>query len=262
MSSYADFNRVLDNLIINKKIFYKDGFYYPLFLENKVIGKRCQREIYSKEKIAIAQKTAKILSRIPFIKLIGISGSLAVKNSSPQDDIDLFIISMGETCWITRLMAVLILETLGVRRRPKDINCQNKICLNMLMDENSLEIETKDKNLYTAHEILQLMPLFSKNYIYEKFLKSNKWIKKILPHAYPKFRQKSSMTEEKTFMISFVLGKINSFLRYLQLFYMSSKKTNETTGYGLIKFHPKDVTSKIINRYNRLLRNYGENVLK
>jgi len=52
----------------------------------------------------------------------------------------------------------------------------------MLIDEERLEFKKSERNLYLAHEIAQLRPLFQRDKIYEKFMPHNNWIKKYLPN--------------------------------------------------------------------------------
>ena len=143
------------------------------------------RQLKSKiaaKKWAIAQRTSLLLSKIPTILSILVTGNLSMNNSAPDDDIDLLIVSQRNTIWTTRFFVNLITDLLKIRRHPNDKQFKNKICLNMFLDEDHLLIE--DKNTYTAHELLQAKPIHDKNNTYQKFISTNSWAEKYLPNAY------------------------------------------------------------------------------
>ena len=139
--------------------------------------KRYQRKIISEKKLLIARKASKILSLILTVKMIGITGSLAMQNSTEDSDIDLMIVTKKGTLWLSRLLSYFVLCTMHyVLRRPNDRNQRDALCLNMWLDESDLIWKKSDRNIYTAHEIAQIVPLVNKDKTYEKFLYQNKWI--------------------------------------------------------------------------------------
>src|ERR1035437_240433 len=162
---------------------YKNNFY---FIKGRIeiIKKRQEKEKYSLEKIKFAKKIIQKISLIPTVYFIGISGALAMKNSDKDDDIDLFVVTARNSVWTTRLMMVIMLNFLRVYRKRKDENVSNKICLNMLVDDSTLFFSKDRNDLYTAHEIVQIMPIVNKNKTYEKLINSNIWIKDFLPNAF------------------------------------------------------------------------------
>ena len=57
---------------------------------------------------------------------------------------------------------------------------KGKVCLNTILDEEFLEQENKD--LYTAHEVLQMLVCWQRKGIYSKYLFDNEWVFKFLPN--------------------------------------------------------------------------------
>ena len=53
----------------------------------------------------------------------------------------------------------------------------------MWLDESDMVWQRKDRNIYTAHEIAQIVPLINKDKTYEKFLSHNRWILDFWPNA-------------------------------------------------------------------------------
>ena len=154
------------------------------FLKNreKIVSFRQKKSFYSSQKLDLAAKTADWLKLIPFIKMVGITGNLAMGNADKNDDIDLLIITGKKRLWLTRLLTIFLTELVAKRRRPGDKEVKDKICLNMFLDEEHLALSKKEQNLFTAHEVCQLKILWQKDNIHQKFLKENQWCKNFLPN--------------------------------------------------------------------------------
>ena len=122
--------------IADKQISSRDGYYFLKGRESFVY-KRSFRERISAKKMGIAKKASKILSFIPGIKMVAVTGSLAMKNSVDESDIDLMVITAKGSLWTTRALAYIVIHTFGLRvRRPNDLREKDKLCLNLWMDES------------------------------------------------------------------------------------------------------------------------------
>ena len=162
-------------------ISYHDDFYF-LKGREKIVVLREKREKWSQSKLKIAQKVTQWLKLIPFIKMVAVTGNLAMKNADENADIDLLVVASKNRLWLARLLTVLIVELVANRRHPQDKEVKDKICLNMFLDENHLQIPPNEQDLYSTHEVCQLKPLWQKDNFYQKFLEVNQWIKKFLPN--------------------------------------------------------------------------------
>lgn len=215
---------------------------------------RLQREKYSLKKLVIARNASKLISKIPTVLFIGITGSLAMMNSSRESDIDLMIITKKNWLWTTRLLSYLVTWLLGFKtRRPKDNLEKDKLCLNIWLDESDLVWGKNDRNIYTAHEIAQIVPLFNKNKTYEKVLYLNHWILSFWPRATKVISNKDIkiLIVQKTnhfisiYFISWLIEKIAFELQY---FYMKSKITREVVTPTRAIFHPNDWGRIVIDK--------------
>ena len=83
-------------------------------------------------------------------------------NADKQDDIDFFIITAKGTMWTTRLCSAFLLSAAGLRRTPNQKQVANKICLNMFMQEGDLSLPASERDLFSAHEVLQMVPLWER----------------------------------------------------------------------------------------------------
>ncbi len=233
--------------------------YYFLNDKRNITTIRQQRENWARKKFKIAKTIASILKIIPSIKLIGLTGALSMNNAKKDDDIDLFIISSSNLLWTTRLLATLLIELIGKRRHPHHINVDNKICLNMFIDEDHLSQSQKERDLFSAHEILQMKPIYYKDQTYQIFLKNNLWVSQYLPNAFPKIYNykliMGKIEETLTFKIYFNLLKyFESFIKSIQLSYMAKRRTTEIISDGIIRFHPKDARLWILKSYHEKLK--------
>jgi hypothetical protein len=244
-----------EKLLSDKRIvFDKKTNLYSLTKNNKIFTGRLFREKTSFEKNKIAISAAYLLSKIPTVNLVGVSGSLAQYSARQNDDIDIFIICKKNSVWTTRFFAVIILKLKNIYRTDKDIN--NKICLNMLTD--SYSFSEKRKDLYDAFEIAQLRPIYSRNNTYEEFLDHNKWINIYLPNFF--YIKNKTIGEEikesrLNTLLLYTLPTFEKITKLIQKIYMK-KITTETVTDHFLAFHPRDFKSEILGKYEDLIKQY------
>lgn len=235
-------DKSLDNYSMEKiNIAHKNGFY---FLEGRegLIYKRLLRKRISAKKIKIAKKAVRFLSFITGIKMMALTGSLAMENSSEESDIDLMIVTKNGFLWTTRALTYLMIGLFGIRiRRPNDSNQKDKLCLNIWLDGNDLIWPKKDRNLYTAHEIAQTVPLVNKNNTYEKFIYQNRWILDFWPNAVRINKKYDTKNKELHFSV------VEKLAYWFQQNHMKSKVTREVVTPTRAVFHPQD-WGKIVTR--------------
>ena len=186
----------------------------------------------------------KLLSFFPQIKLIGLSGSIAMMNADLDDDIDLFIITKKKRLFTGRFLATIFAFIMGLKRKIGQKKAPGKVCLNLFFDESDLTVPNHKKTEFVAHEILQMKPIINKNNIYERFLQENKWVLKLFPNAtVPVIPAKAGIQSKIiTFSIS---NKIESFLKNLQLRLINRHRTTEIVTDSQLWFHPDDFGKKI-----------------
>ncbi len=223
--------------------------YFFLKGRRDLVLKRRKKEKDSEVKLEKAKKVGNILGFVPGILFLGISGSLSMRNANKDDDIDLFIITSRNQVWTTRLFAILILKLLGLYRGRSDKKVKDKFCLNMLVDEDNLKFRRRDQNLYLAHEICQVLPLINRRKTYEKLIKQNSWIKNYLANYKPFI---SSSKNESILLFLWIFLRIIKFedlARFIQLKYMKDRSGKEVIKNGYLGFHPTDIGSTIMNKF-------------
>lgn len=241
----------------------RNNRYYYFAHRTTIIEKRLQREKESKKKLITAIKMASFLRLIPTVQLIAVSGALAMKNVDAKDDIDFFIITKAQRLWITRMLALLLLQVFGKRRRHGQREFSDTICVNMLLSERALRFSKNYQNLYTAHEIIQIQPLFDRGNTYVKFINANRWVKKYLPNAL--VRRKTTRIHTQNYaqtifstalQIVMRFSALEIFAKQIQIWYMKRHRTTETITDVLLAFHPVNYHKKIMHEYKKRVKQY------
>lgn len=227
----------------------REGFYY-LGNREGIVLKRLMRKRISLRKIEIAKEGVKVLSLIPTIKMIAITGALAMENASGESDIDLLIITKKGTLWTSRTLAYLLIRIFGLKvRRPADAAQKDRLCLNMWLSEEDMDWDSKDRNSYTAHEIAQIKPLVNKDKAYEKFILKNKWTQDYWPNAVSiRNYQLGTQLTDKTVKPSFIVQVLEKVAFSFQYRYMKSRITREIITPTRALFHPVDWGKYVLSK--------------
>ncbi len=255
--SQKDFAAALHN--VKSFILEQDNF---LALKNRygIIKTRKENIIEVERKTAIAVSTARILSSIPTITFIGISGGLAAKNVKVDDDIDLFIITKQRRIFTTRILILMYLSLLGKRRSRLSGKTKDMICVNLLIDETAISWPEQKRDIYIAREIAQVVPLYSINNAYKNFLKENNWISQFLPNALSEnkvFNTLASSNFLKSIGRTLTYLPIETLSRIFQVFIMRKHITRETVTNSQLAFHPRDYRAETLTQLKLKMRQLG-----
>ncbi len=123
--------------------------------------------------LPIAYRSSSFLYHFPFVRGIGISGSLSKNFADEKADIDYFIITKSNRLWITRTLMHLFKKLTYIFGK------QHYYCMNYYVDEEALSIQ--EKNAFTAIEIATLIPVCGNGSL-ENFFTANPWIELYYPN--------------------------------------------------------------------------------
>ncbi len=187
---------------------------------------------------------------LPGLELVALTGSVAIGNSRRHDDIDLLIVTRPNCLWLVRPFFIFFLSRLFPRRHPGDNPhhlSDSPFCPNLWLETSSLSLPRSKRNLYTAHEVLQVKPLYDPHQTYQRFLQSNRWVSRYLTNAYTLKTHsfKSPLPRLRTPLITL---PFNYLFFLLQLLYMLPKRTSEYVTPRSAFFHKKSLSSAL-NRY-------------
>lgn len=114
-----------------------------------------------------------LLAHLPFVRMVAITGALAMRNAEhPDDDIDYLIVTERGRVWLTRLLVVIVVRL--ARLRGVDL------CPNYVLAETALVQERCD--LFVAHELAQMIPVAGMR-LYNAMREANRWSAELLPNA-------------------------------------------------------------------------------
>lgn len=243
---------------LNPLVVQKDGFFCLPGQEENITNRR-KNEKWQLEKVHIAQKTAAFLSRIPSVLFIGISGAVAAGNAKKDDDIDLFVITADSTLWVTRFLLLCLLQIIGRRRVRNTVDARNTICLNMLCEEKYIQLRRDRRDIYTAREFVQMIPLFSRGGTYQKLVRENAWVAAFLANGYALLGQQG--IKEAPVIHVFANFLSLPFIEWpayrLQRLFMERHRTTETVERGFLAFHPKDYRKEVLADFEAKMQATG-----
>lgn len=232
-----------DSQLIKSLVDNRRGFY---FLKNRgeLVATRQARYVLAEEKTKKAKRAAKFIKLMPGVKMIALCNSLAWANAREESDIDFFIVTARNKIWTARFWTAGFLQLFGLR--PSEGKTKNKICLSFFVDEDSLDLESLvlgQPDIYLIYWIAELAPLYDRSGLYQKFWRSNAWVKNFLPNVFPR-------EEVITACDGASVGKIGvgeRFFRWLQM-KLLPKNLKEIANHAsqvvitdkILKFHIND----------------------
>ncbi|MDO8471943.1 MAG: hypothetical protein Q7S64_02185 [bacterium] len=113
-----------------------------------------------------------LLRWVPFVRLVGLNGSMITGTMKPSSDIDFYVATAPERLYTTRLLVVLVVQLTGWRRYGSKI--RGRICLNRFATTAALEITPH--NNYHAQVFSGLAPLYAHHQTYRAYFDANEWM--------------------------------------------------------------------------------------
>lgn len=174
----AHFDTALEQLTSNKVI-YKIDDLYLLEPDKEMVKRRREGNHRAEKLLPRAIKVGRFLSRFPYVRGIGISGSLSKNYASDKADFDFFIITKANRLWIARTIMHLFKKFTFLTGK------QHYYCMNYYVDEKALKLE--EHNIYTAIEMITLVPVRGESL--QSFFVANNWVNEWFPNYTSKTNQ-------------------------------------------------------------------------
>ncbi len=147
-----------------------DGF-LTLPRRQAIVAERVRLRRQAQQQMPRAQFYARLLAYFPFVRMVALTGSLAMQNARDHD-IDYLIICAPGRLWTVRGLAVALVRLARL--------WGDQLCPNFLLSETALKLS--DQNLYSAHEIIQMIPFYGLD-VYCRLRQANAWVNCFLPNA-------------------------------------------------------------------------------
>jgi hypothetical protein len=148
--------------------------YIALRGRESILTERERRHCASQTLFPRAERYGRWLARLPFVRMVALTGALAVGNAHDEDDdLDYLIVTRAGRVWLARAFTVVLVRVTRV--------WGVHLCPNYVLAETALAQESHD--LYIAHEIAQMIPL-SGHHLYAQLRALNTWTFQHLPNAH------------------------------------------------------------------------------
>ena len=195
-ASQEDVRQEIEALVREGRLF-RSGPFYSLQNDPALATRRLRGEAHADELLVIANRGARLLYQFPFVLGVCISGSLSKRCADENADIDYFIVTKSNRIWIARTLLHLFKKLTYLRGR------QHRYCMNYFVDEEALEI--KEKNIFTAIELLTLMPVCGNGGL-TRFFQANEWTGQYLPHYSDRLRM--PQVEHRSSLVKRIIEKL------------------------------------------------------
>jgi hypothetical protein len=181
------------NLLTEEKAIYRIGEFYSLQDNLFLAYRRQDGNQKAATEMLKAARAARILSKFPFVEGLALSGSLSKNFADKDTDIDFFVIAKTNRLWIARTLMHIFYKIALIAGKRR------WFCMNYYVDKAALEIE--EKNIFTAMEIITLIPMQGAATINDFAIK-NRWTK----NYFPGYKEKGNAYTEikKGIMRSFI----------------------------------------------------------
>ncbi len=244
---YEAFNRDLERYLRQKKLksLRNDPPRYTLGEYSIKSALIAQRSEIASDKVKKVKLYVWFLSRFPQIRLVGLSGSVAMGSASKNDDIDVFIITAKRRLWTARIISIVLAKIFGIHRSYQAHHVGDKVCLNLFFDEGDISVPRYKRSEYVAHEVLQMKPLVSKDSVYMSYLYANRWVFDIFPNAKNALYLKKPNSLKKRLNFLLVGDLVEVIYLKFQLWLINKRRTTEIISKTQLWFFPHDFEDRL-----------------
>ena len=149
----------------------RTGRYFTLAGREHAVETRKQRTVHAAEYWRRAVHYGRRMSHLPFVRMVAVTGALAMDNNA-DGDIDYLVITEPGRLWLCRALIVGLVRIAALRG--------TELCPNYFLSQRALVLE--ERNLFTAHEVTQMVPLAGLS-TYQQLRELNRWTDRFLPNA-------------------------------------------------------------------------------
>ena len=158
--------------LADQTLFSQVGDYFTLRGREQIVEIRKRRGQVAARLWPQAARYGRIIAGLPYVRMVAVTGSLAMNNTAEGKDVDLMIVTAPNRLWTCRALTVLVARL----AKLEGIS----LCPNYLVTTNALEF--KERSLYVAHEVAQMIPISGVE-MYREIRRLNRWTEEYLPHA-------------------------------------------------------------------------------
>jgi hypothetical protein len=158
--------------LTDEPLFTRAGDYFTLRGREHIVETRERRAEIAQRLWPKAARYGRIIAGLPFVRMVAVTGSLAMNNTDEGKDIDYMIVTAPGRLWTCRALSLLVARFAKLEGVS--------LCPNYLVTTKALEL--RERSLYVAHELVQMVPLSGME-IYREMRQRNRWTMDYLPNA-------------------------------------------------------------------------------
>ncbi len=208
--SSTDIQQAVEALDQRGQILFTKGFVAAPHLAHRIDEKHGEFEM-TRSLINEKMPILKWLGKLPIVKFIGISGSIAAFNpamsSDKKLDLDVIVVTSSQMVWLFGLInAILTPFIKPFQKYP--------LCFNLILDESDIKIY--NRNFFTANELRNIIPIAG-FHTYFQLLAANTWAEQYYPglcvdyQVAPSKARKSDFVNKLLFVIFMTYRSLRRF---------------------------------------------------
>lgn len=261
----ATLEQLSDSLsrLVNTGPVYQFGVFFGLRPDNAYIEKRLAANQEAARYMPLADQKGKLIFSFPFVRAVMVSGSLSKNCMSDDSDLDFFVVTARNRIWITRAL-LTIYKKLFLK------NSHKWFCINYYVDEDHLRL--RDQNLFTATELVTLIPVCEKGHLKLLFEANKDWVIRHCPNFdSQKLRDPATNSTLKkileillsavpsTWSESVLMRLTSSFWRrkYSNLNEEEFNRSFQVSEF-VAKAHPDSFQKKVLDMYQARVKEYSQ----
>jgi hypothetical protein len=249
-----------DSPLLQRHVHCVDGYFVLRGCEKDVAARQAHDRA-SDALLPAARQYGRLIAHLPFVRMVAITGALAMRNASHEyDDIDYLIVTKQGRVWLTRLLVVIIVRLAAFQKVA--------LCPNYVVSEAALEQTRCD--LFIAHELAQMMPMAGLA-LYRTMREINRWSDAWLPNAGDPFYAEPDATPQgiglvlqrtAEVILNTPIGDMIERWEYQRKLRKFAPQTQQPTSSATIdgdqaKGHFNDHGLRILEQYEERLRAFG-----
>jgi hypothetical protein len=133
---------------------------------------RREREVLADKLWPVALRCGQSVARLPWVRMVSLTGALAMDNVDKDADVDLLIVTEPGRVWLCRFFVIQLVRLFRLQGV--------ELCPNWLLSTQRLELA--DRGFHSARELTQMVPLAGLD-IYHRMRKLNRWTDAVLPNS-------------------------------------------------------------------------------
>lgn len=262
---------VLDGLLVSGALTSADGLIWTPEFPGEPVRQRVTRHAACAQAWQRMLPSAWWLQAVPYVRALAASGSLALGNTGPQSDWDMFVIAQAGRLYTARAFLLLTAALMGRLRTKRQRVAPGKFCFNHYITTGGLSI--RHRSLFVAHALAWLVPVYDPEGYLPRLWQANQWMSDfVMRFGGSTFERRSARPARilgaVKWTTEFILNTfVGSALEYLLRTLQQRRILRDPATYAAggrvvadnreLEFHPRSFEATALARYRVALARVG-----